>query len=492
MLITINSNFHFSNRCKRHWKMAVYDLIADKLVQQLEKEKRVVDISNRFVHIRTNWQKVDFADKIWQQSNIRADVPFRIAKSNERSCELRQLGNQFFSLKNKDYVKALDLYNQSICAAENGSEILAIGYANRSAIYFEWKKYELCLDNIKLAREFGYPERLVAKLDKRESECNKLLNDDGETSGDEDDNDNVMLAPKLTYPPHPTVPFIANCLEMKESDTLGRYIVSNVDLKVGQVIAIEDGFCTLTLPCVRYQRCANCLQECEFSLIPCDQCTSTMFCSETCKTDAFHSFHKYECPMIDFMHKMFNSIQLSAIRVSLCALTSFDSITDLMQFVNDPQNTSVNAFTLDYTREPMPKSELYKPIHTLETNQDKRSTAELFQRAVVTAVIRRALLDTTTLSELLPDNDELNLLTELLFRHLQTASTNFHRLETLANTVDPNNLDDVSYGSGAYGFCSLINHACSPNIVRLPIGRRISVFVLRPIKAGEQLLDNYG
>lgn len=80
---------------------------------------------------------------------------------------------------------------------------------------------------------------------------------------------------------------------------------------------------------------------------------------------------------------------------------------------------------------------------------------------------------------------------ELIFRHLQTASTNFHRLETLANARDPNNWDDVSYGSGAYGFCSLINHACSPNIVRVPIGTKIAVFVLRPIKAGEQLLDNY-
>lgn len=471
--------------------MSVYDLIADKLLLQLEKEKRVVDISNEFNYIPTNWQKIQFAEKIWRQSGITADVPFRIVKSNVRSRELRQAGNQFYSLKNEDYVKALEFYNQSICAAETGSEDLAIGYANRSAIYFKLKKYDVCLENIKQAKQCGYPERLAEKLNKRELDCRKILNDDHETSGEEEDEE-IMLTPKLSYLPHEKVPFIANCIDMKESKEFGRYIVANRDLKVGQVVAIEDGFCTLTLPCVRYQRCANCLDECELSLTPCEHCTSTMFCSDECATEAFDNFHKYECPIIDFMYKMFNSIQLSAIRVSLCALTSFDSVTDLLRFTNDSTNETINAFTLDYSYDPMPKSELYKPIHTLETNQEKRTTADLFQRAVVTAVIQKALLENTPLRELLQRGDEINLLTELIFRHLQTASTNFHRLETLANTMDPNNLDDVSYGSGAYGFCSLINHACSPNIVRLPIGRRISVFVLRPIKAGEQLLDNYG
>lgn len=471
--------------------MAVYDLIADKLLLQLEKEKRVPGISDEFNHIATNWQKVNYAEKIWQESGIVANVPFRVPKSNERSRQLRQRGNDFFSLKNQDYVKALEFYNQSICAAETTSEDLSIGYANRSAIYFQWKNYELCLENIALAKRSGYPERLTEKLNKREAECRAHLDDEQEMSG-EDEDEEVILTPKLSYPPHAKVPFIANCLEMQQSEELGRYIVANRDLKVGQVIAIEDGFCTLTLPCVRYRRCANCLDECELNLIPCEHCSSTMYCSSNCAIEAFNNFHKYECPVIDFIYELFNSIQLSAIRVTLCALTSFNSVAELLRFTNDATNGTINAFTLDYSREPMPTSELYKPIHTLETNQEKRTTADLFQRAVVTAIIRKAMLEKTPLPELLQKHDEINLFTDLIFRHLQTASTNFHRLETLSNTMDPNNLDDVSYGSGAYGFCSLINHACSPNIVRLPIGRRIAVFVLRPIKAGDQLLDNYG
>lgn len=466
--------------------MSIYDLVVDKLMLQLDKGNRVKDLSNEFNEIKENWKKVKFAEKILQESKLSAELTLRVEKNNEKSKELRQLGNEFFSLKKKDYERALKLYNESICYAEKDSEDLAIGFANRSAIYFEWKMYNFCLENIELAKMYGYPERLMEKLNKRESACKKSLEAESES-----DDEDVILAPKLTHPPHPKVPFIANCLEMRESAELGRYIVTTKDLKVGQVIAIEEDFCSLILPNVRYQRCSNCLQECSLNLIPCTDCTSAMFCSAECLSDAQKRFHKYECPVIDFMFKMFNIIQLSAIRVAICALTSFDSVQDLLNFTNDPNSEKVNAFTIEY-KSPMPKSELYKPIHALETNQSKRTTADLFQRATITSVITSLFLKNSSLHSILTGESEINLFSELIFRHIQTSSTNFHRLETLANTMNINNQDDVSYGSGAYSFCSLINHACSPNIVRLPLANRIAIFVLRPIKAGDELLDNYG
>lgn len=480
--------------------MAIYDLIADKLFLQLQKENKANDLTNEFNQLNDDAARVEFADRIWQESNITVDIPMRLTKDPAKSLEFRKQGNQFFSLKNQDYVRALELYNQSICYAEWDSEEMGIGYANRSAIYLAWKKYELCLENIKLAQEHGYPSHLMEKLTKRSADCEKELakkkknghGGGGDDDDDEDDEDDeVILAPKLSYAPHPKVPFIADCLEMRESVEQGRFIVTNRDLSVGKVIAIEDSFCSWTLPSVRYQRCAMCLEECDYNLIPCKQCTSTMFCSKDCADEAHTKFHQYECPIVDFMYKMLNIIQLSAVRVSICALTTFETTDALLQFAQDPASMKINAFTLDY-RNDVPKSELYKPIHSLETNQSKRTIADLFQRAVITAVIYRSLIKHSTISDRLPMEEHKKLLMELIFRHLQTASTNFHRLETLANSQDPNNSDDVSYGSGAYGFCSLINHACSPNIVRLPIGTQIAIFVLRPIKAGEELLDNYG
>lgn len=292
-------------------RMAIYDLIADKLFLKLQKEDKVADISNEFNHINTNAGKVEFAEKVWNDSDIKVDIPMRLLKNIASAEEYRKQGNQYFSLKNRNYVKALELYNQSICFAEAKSEDISIAYANRSAIYFEWKKYDSCLQNIELAKENGYPKRLMNKLVKREAECRKAL-ESNQNNENEDDDDEVLLAPKLSFPSHSKVPFIADCLEMRESDELGRYIITNRDLSTGKVIAIEESFCSWTLPCVQYQRCANCLQEFDFNLIPCEYCTSTMFCSQECSKEAYEKFHRFECPVIDFMYKMLNIIQLGA------------------------------------------------------------------------------------------------------------------------------------------------------------------------------------
>lgn len=155
--------------------MAIYDEIVDKLLLKLDEDKRIVDISNEFNEIRCNAAKVRFAEKILLGSKLTADQPMRHGKSAEKSIELRALGNKYFSLKNKDYFKALEYYNESICHAPTDSEQLSIGYANRSAIYFDWKKYDICLENIELARKTGYPDRLMDKLNKREAECQRLL-----------------------------------------------------------------------------------------------------------------------------------------------------------------------------------------------------------------------------------------------------------------------------------------------------------------------------
>lgn len=474
--------------------MAIYDLVVDKLISKLSDDNRIIDISNEFNELKHNAAKVRFAEKIWLESKLKLGQDVRHEKNLEKSVELRTLGNKYFSLKNKDYFKALEYYNQSICHAPMDSEQLSIGYANRSAIYFEWKKYETCLENIELAKKAGYPERLKEKLLKREAECTRLLNDNNNATGSNDcppSQDELLLEPKLSFPPHRDVPFIADCLELREDNQYGRYVVTNRDLKVGQVVAVEDGFCTLLLPSVRYQRCANCLAEFDLSLIPCPNCTSAMYCSIDCQEVGEKNFHRFECSVIDFMFSMLNIIQLSAIRVAIRAITCFGSITELIEFTENCDEQAINAFTLKYS-EDMPLSEMYKAVHTLETNQDKRTTSDLFQRAVITAILYRILMQHTALKEVVSTDREVDLLIELIYRHLQTASTNFHRLETLANVRNANNLDDVSYGSGAYAFCSLINHSCAPNIVRLPIGQRIAIFVLRPIKACEQLLDNYG
>lgn len=83
----------------------------------------------------------------------RPDTQTRQTKKNEESAKYRASGNKFFERKtNANYLKALEFYNKCICYAENDSEEIGLGFANRSAVYFKLRLYDDCLQNIKHAK----------------------------------------------------------------------------------------------------------------------------------------------------------------------------------------------------------------------------------------------------------------------------------------------------------------------------------------------------
>lgn len=463
--------------------MDIYDINED-LVKTLVKFGKIQIFSKEFNDIRENYGKVNYVEKLLVQfqqlQKLDLKLELRTQKNEEKSVAYRKEGNEHFSLKKKEYFKAFTMYNKSICFAENDSENIGIGYANRSAILFEWKRYKECLENIKLARNAKYPERLLHKLDKRENDCKTFIA--------EQENDIEPYPFQINFNKHPVVPYIADCLDMNETKEMGRYIYTKTDLKPGDLVSIEESFCSVLLPPMRYIRCANCKQENYLTLIPCPNCTSAMFCSEKCQSEAYETFHKYECPLIDMLYTLFNKIHLTALRVSLIAFGLFENIEEFMEFCSDSRNQGQNSFSLDYTN--FTRKEHYKAIHGLVTNQKKRSTADLFQRAVVAAVLKRYLIHNSPLKNCLNGEDGENLFTDLLFRHLQVSPSNFHSVDLIEQKNETK--DDQCFASAAYAFGSLLNHSCAPNTVRIYKGTTTYLFVLRPILKDGLLYDNYG
>ena len=56
-------------------------------------------------------------------------------------------------------------------------EELALGYANRSAVLFQMREYDLCIRDITRAFDHSYPNNLMYKLFERKSRCLKALKD---------------------------------------------------------------------------------------------------------------------------------------------------------------------------------------------------------------------------------------------------------------------------------------------------------------------------
>ncbi|CAL4169390.1 unnamed protein product, partial [Meganyctiphanes norvegica] len=83
-------------------------------------------------------------------------------KIEDKAVELKNKGNTFFQEKKETH--ALVMYSQAVtCAPPDVGDILAVAYANRSAVLFHMKKYKLCLEDIALAIESNYPEKLHFK-----------------------------------------------------------------------------------------------------------------------------------------------------------------------------------------------------------------------------------------------------------------------------------------------------------------------------------------
>jgi SET and MYND domain-containing protein 4 len=184
-------------------------------------------------------------------------------KSNQKSDQFRAKGNEFYA--RRSFFDAMVKYNESLCCAESGTQNLGLAYANRSAVFFEIKLYDKCLNNIKLARQNHYPEKNFDILKKREEKCTEAM----KQQKDQNSAQNVF---RLSQPANKTLPFVAECLELKNSKQFGRHIVTNRPLKVGDILAIEEPFCKVVHENFIHQKCSLCMNENLLDLLPCQGC----------------------------------------------------------------------------------------------------------------------------------------------------------------------------------------------------------------------------
>lgn len=239
-------------------------------------------------------------------------------KNNELSLQFRNEGNSAFSGKN--WHLAIDLYNKSLCFAENGSENIGLAFGNRSACFFNLKMFNKCLIDIDMALKSNYPDRLVEKLETRRNNGLKLIEDGLEF---------VPNVPVLTFEPKMMFPSMGNILQIEKNKKFGRLIKTNADVAVGETVLVEKAYVNKVI-IDKYIRCNICYRL-ETNLVPCKDCTDDMFCYQECE---WNSFHKIECNM-KTMGKVdqISMFHLQIIRSVLMAIKTIPNIEQLMIFV---------------------------------------------------------------------------------------------------------------------------------------------------------------
>uniref|UniRef100_A0A182LV99 Protein-lysine N-methyltransferase SMYD4 n=1 Tax=Anopheles culicifacies TaxID=139723 RepID=A0A182LV99_9DIPT len=452
------------------------------------------------------WQKEmpdeDVVENIYDKLDLFVkDSPFHDrlklcpdVKDNAKASNIRTRGNQFFHPKVKRYIEAIKCYNESIAFSEKGSEERAIAYANRSMICYELHRYEECLENIRLARESNYPDRLMSKLIKREEDAKKALQvNNSKGVNDSDDSTDYGGELKLSYSAHETVPQVAECLNLCESKNFGRYVVTNQDLNAGDVVIIERPFCRLLRDVYRCIRCDYCFKESIFTLIPCESCTVAMYCTVECMDKAHKQYHRIECPIIRDMWRIFTKLPVLSLRVVTTAIHSYDyNLHAMMEHLSDLNEKKVNAFAMDWTTATM--RDIYDTVHVLETNTNLRGSKDRMMRVFFTTIIRKLLLERTDLGNICGLDVNLSeLLDNLILRHLQTSAVNMHSMHYMEYQPTEKLYEIENHASACFPLLSMLNHSCAPNVTRVSLfDDRCAVIVSRPIPKGGQLYDNYG
>jgi SET domain len=383
-------------------------------------------------------------------------------------CDERSKGYIFF--RDGNNYKALLCYNRSLLnAKKSGNNInLALAYGNRSAVYIAMHEFTLCLENIKLAKDYGYPRDKLPRLIEREENCKKLMKEAKKPDPD-DDPRNFF---KLSYPANRKVPFIIDGLEMREDEKFGRGIYTTRDLKAGDIIAIEEPFFFALCSSKRDQhfekRCAMCMKGNKLSLTPHAESKLkkfpfypeiqfsvifiVMFCSDECLDDFKLQMLKIEqlgLPFYQYEHD-----ELMTIIQAMSA--SGGDLEVLHSIFTDPKSTTVFDYDLSDWYNPETKLNLLKCVASLQ------------QRA---------------------KNDRFSAFDKYSGNAIETLNLFIKRVFDCSWIGNVFNVE--SHGTSLSPFLSLINHSCDHNAEMISIDSATAFLLNRPVKAGEQICTCY-
>lgn len=439
------------------------------------------------------------------QTLLQLFVNFKSEKTISDSMKNHQLAENF-SLKAVAcvsanlYTEALENFNQCLRYAPNKSQVLSDAFAGRAEVYFQVQHFQRCSDNIQLAIDTSLSEEKCKTLKAFQEKCREKL-----MSISSDNSTRNLIS--LTKPAHKKIPFIADCLEVRENEIYGRFIMTTRDLSPGDVVVLEEPFYKILGPKQHNTRCAVCLQQNVLNLFPCAKCSDgesvdhfvidriintkifirftifyclrfffsllalyfllflAMFCSRVCSDSVIH---RYECNAPK--EEAFDKLLLQRMFYQAVQITG--SLEELQKLMNR-QTTSKTIMDFDLSDPTDPMKDKNRILATTSLAEREPWSAEAY--AKYESVTQQLQTET---------EDERNFLRNYLVRCLKSMTVNFFHFFWSPNQAE---------GQG-FALCSLaayFAHSCDPNVEKIDVDNKFAFVVKKPIKGGEQLFMNY-
>ncbi|CAH1785327.1 unnamed protein product [Owenia fusiformis] len=470
----------------------------------------------------------------------------RCNKNASSSARLRTEGNDLF--KKRKYDKVLEKYTQSILCAPVDTEgkELALGYANRSAVLFHKKLYQLCLNDTESALKHGYPGNLHYKIYQRQANCylklgektkadkaceaaNENLNnvatdlsDDKKASTLKDIETlcakikledvsypacNTDVTPlRVTYGKNDVITQASAAINVKVNKQQGRFLVANQDIKAGDTLIVEKPFTAVLLPDHYDNHCHHCFVKLTAPL-PCHQCIEVKYCSEVCRAQSWSTYHNIECGYLDLLH----SIGVAHLALRTVLVAGLETLLD--------HRSSLSTAPIGQSIAGADSSgwygNTYTAVYHLMPHEEDMLIEDMFQYTLTAALLLKYLEQTSFFHPItsaiqseagdqsqpngpmkpLTEKEAVTYIGGLLLRHIQQLVCNAHAITELDAGGDNRvvmTTSQVRVATAIYPTASLMNHSCIPNIISSFNKDTLVVCAVEDVPAGGEIFNCYG
>lgn len=381
-------------------------------------------------------------------------------KNDKYAFQLRKNGNVLFGYGK--WSEALEKYNECLCYATNDSSNIALTYAKRASCFLNMKLYNQCLIDIDLARKSKYPDNFKKKLDEREADCLKLM---------EEQENSVEFHEKLSYESDENIPCMANVIKIKRN-TVGKLsMIAKEDIDAGQTIILGKAFIGY-LYSRFYLKCNICLQD-HTNLVPCKNCTVAMFCCDRCDDNIFH---QHECGVQFQSNQQQNAQYMNEVRILLYAINIFENADELMKFVEDVVKS--DPFEIPTLNDDRTK---YRAFLKLPISSEFANSPSLLP---VAYIIYKGCLKIQRIDETFKSLKHRRFLMHLIIKHLQLSNYNTNQVK-----LSPMDACDLYQQLGL--MTKSFNHSCAPNVLMQERDGNSIYVTICPIKKDEELFVSY-
>ena len=242
---------------------------------------------------------------------------------------MKDEGNKYFVKGN--FRKSLEKYNSAIGVVDD-KKTFSVLLGNRSAAFYNLKQFESCLDDIEVAFKNNCTETLQLKLLERRARSVYSLGDKKKFAGEIDNidgesfddpvlsenksklliklrelNESMKNIGTISKKPEKMTKIekrnkyfdgFSDVVEMRSSESRGRYMVATENIPVGTVIGAENPICSVLTDQKTETQCSECFRIISSNyFLPCLGCGEARFCSPRCwaSSSGPRSRHRLEC-----------------------------------------------------------------------------------------------------------------------------------------------------------------------------------------------------